>query len=115
MSLIKSYFSLYELRNKNKKINAEINNKYIKYEDIQVKSKYKKASSDIISNKGLSLNKIFVAKGNVKHTSSLANITLYVYNLELILLLNLLEKTNEERSEYSDILDLYLNFMRPTE
>jgi hypothetical protein len=98
ISLIKSYFSLYELRNKNN------------YEDLWGMNRYKKPSFDTLTKKWSSLSKIFVAKGSIKHTSSSAIITFYFYNLEKIALLDLFKYTKEERDGYKLLIDQYLNY-----
>ncbi len=66
-SLIKSYFNLY------------FNHKFIEHY-ISRKKKRK------------SLNKIYVSKAEIKHTNSLAIITIYVYNRERFLLLDKIKK-----------------------
>ena len=72
MNIVKSYLYL-DWKKKRKIKKSTI---------IEHNSKYLNSKRKRIRNKRLSLNKIFVAKGNVKHTSSSAIITLYVYNLE---------------------------------
>lgn len=63
--LIKNYFNLY------------FNNRFIKH----------KLKSTNYKNNRLSINKIFISKGEIKHTNSKAIITIYAYNREKIALL----------------------------
>ena len=72
MSLVKSYFNFY-FKNKKSKKKAQKSNKKGK------QNIYRRKRS---ISRGLSANKIFVAKGDLKHTSSKAVITLYFYNIE---------------------------------
>ena len=67
-SLIKGYFTMY------------FNNEYIQDKYISRKKKRK------------SFNKIYVSKAEIKHTSSKAIITIYVYNREKIVLLKNFQK-----------------------
>ena len=48
---------------------------------------YKEFKGKRFRNKGISLNRIFVSKAEVKHTNSKAIITIYVYNREKLILL----------------------------
>lgn len=67
MSLVKSYFNFYFKENKNNKT---------------FKGKQNISGGKRSISRRLSANKIFVAKGDLKHTSSKAIITLYLYNTE---------------------------------
>ena len=62
--LIKSYFNLY------------FNHKFIGHKYISRKKKRK------------SMNKVYISKAEIKHTSSKAIITIYVYNRERLAILN---------------------------
>nr|YP_010317415.1 ribosomal protein S3 [Ciborinia camelliae]UNB14740.1 ribosomal protein S3 [Ciborinia camelliae] len=88
MSLVKSYFNFY-FKNKKSKKKAKKSNK----KGQQNMSRRKRSRS-----RGLSANKIFVAKGDLKHTSSKAVITLYFYNTEKKFLIRKIKK---------QIFDLY--------
>jgi len=88
MSLVKSYFNFY-FKNKKSEKKAKKSNKKGK----QNISRRKRSRS-----RGLSANKIFVAKGDLKHTSSKAVITLYFYNTEKKFLIRKIKK---------QIFDLY--------
>lgn len=70
--LLKNYFELY------------LNRKIIKSKPISSRKKL------------LSLNKIFVSKAEIKHTSSKAIVTVYVYNRERIVLLKKLSILNKD-------------------
>lgn len=88
MSLVKSYFNFYF---KNKKSNKKAQKSSKKGK--QNISRRKRSRS-----RGLSAKKIFVAKGDLKHTSSKAVITLYFYNTEKKFLIRKIKK---------QIFDLY--------
>nr|ACZ97563.1 ribosomal protein 3 [Sarcotrochila macrospora] len=79
MSLVRNYFNFYK-----KKIKIKI-----KPQNEKVSCTIRKRSIG----KGLSANKIFIAKGNLKHTNSNVLITLYIYNVEKnYLISNLLDE-----------------------
>nr|YP_010121888.1 ribosomal protein S3 [Monilinia fructicola]QRF72264.1 ribosomal protein S3 [Monilinia fructicola]QYB19452.1 ribosomal protein S3 [Monilinia fructicola]QYB19514.1 ribosomal protein S3 [Monilinia fructicola]QYB19576.1 ribosomal protein S3 [Monilinia fructicola]QYB19636.1 ribosomal protein S3 [Monilinia fructicola] len=84
MSLVKSYFNFYFKNKKSKKSHKK---------GQQNISRRKRSRS-----RGLSAKKIFVAKGDLKHTSSKAVITLYFYNTEKKFLIRKIKK---------QIFDLY--------
>jgi len=66
------------------------------YFNLYFKKKISKSINISIRSRRLILNKIFVSKANIKHTSSKIFITLYVYNQErrdLIKKINILEKS----------------------
>jgi hypothetical protein len=88
MSLVKSYFNFY-FKNKKSKKKAKKSNK---------KGKQKIYRRKRSRSRGLSAKKIFVAKGDLKHTSSKAVITLYFYNTEKKFLIRKIKK---------QIFDLY--------
>lgn len=76
MRLVKSYFNFYFRTKKTKK----------------PKGKQKISIRKRSRSRGLSAKKIFVAKGGLKHTSSKAVITLYLYNTEKKFLIRNIKK-----------------------
>jgi Mitochondrial ribosomal protein (VAR1) len=90
MSLVKSYFNFY--------FKAESLRGLSRRKRAAHKSNKKPKGKKMISirkrsrSRGLSANKIFVAKGDLKHTSSKAVITLYLYNTEKNFLIRKIKK-----------------------
>lgn len=89
MNLVKSYFNFYFKNKKSQKKKSHKSNK----KGQQNISRRKRSRS-----RGLSAKKIFVAKGDLKHTSTKAVITLYFYNTEKKFLIRKIKK---------QIFDLY--------
>jgi len=96
MSLVKSYFNFYFKKKKIKKYKGK-------------KKIFKRKRS--ISRK-LSANKIFVAKGDLKHTSSKVVITLYLYNTEKKFLIRKIKKQIFDLYTPNKVLKRYINLNR---
>nr|ACV41171.1 ribosomal protein 3/homing endonuclease-like fusion protein [Ophiostoma megalobrunneum] len=88
-------------------------NKLLKnYFDLYLDRKNTKSWIILPKKRNLSLNKIFISKAELKHTSSKVIITLYVFNRERIVLLNKLKNFNKSLLKIRNFFYLYINIYK---
>lgn len=72
------------------------------YFDLYLNRKNNKSKFILSKKRRLSLNKIFISKADIKHTSNKAIITIYVYNREKIVLLKKINTLNKSLLKIND-------------